>query len=136
VRDRDRLTPIAKGRLAAEVMWTYVRVRRATRGVDLPTGLERVRAPSRRRRIVDVTPDAGARLGHAVARTLGALPADSRCLMQSLVLSAMLARRGMATTLVIGVKPGETFGAHAWVELQGIPLLPPLADQFTRLVDL
>ena len=79
----------------------------------------------------------GLRLGRAVAKTLTKLPADSRCLMQSVVLTAMLERRATPVTLVIGVQqPGETFGAHAWVELDGTALLPTGGDQFARLVEL
>jgi hypothetical protein len=67
----------------------------------------------------------GRRLGRAVRRTLSALPADSRCLMSSLVLTRLLAKRGIASELVISVQPGEKFGAHAWVEHNGAALLPP-----------
>jgi hypothetical protein len=56
--------------------------------------------------------------------------------MQSLTLSALLARRGYASKLVIGVQAGEAFGAHAWVELDGRPLLPPGGEAFQRLVEL
>ncbi len=133
---QDRLAPAGKARLAAEVSWTYLHVRRVTRGVDLPTSLARLRAPldGPARQPIELT--AGLRLGRAVARTLRALPADSRCLMQSLVLTGMLARRGTPSTLVIGVKPGTSFAAHAWVEAGGQPLLPPLAEDFSRFVDL
>ena len=61
---------------------------------------------------------------------------DSRCLMQSVVLVAMLARRGAEASLVIGVRPGVDFGAHAWVELAGRALLPTFGDDFARLVEL
>lgn len=67
----------------------------------------------------------GRRLGRAVQRTLRALPADSRCLMSSLVLTRLLSKRGIESQLVISVQPGEKFGAHAWVEHQGAALLPP-----------
>jgi hypothetical protein len=48
----------------------------------------------------------------------------------------MLARRGAAATVVIGVRPGSPFGSHAWPELGGRPLLPALEGSFERLVDL
>jgi hypothetical protein len=67
----------------------------------------------------------GRRLGRAVRRTLGVLPADSRCLMSSLVLTRLLAKRGIESELVISVQPGEKFGAHAWLEHRGAALLPP-----------
>lgn len=130
-----RLPLTAKLRLAVEVTTTYAVARRAMKRHDLPTSIERLRAlPCRRPHVASY--HEGLRLGRAVASTLRVLPADSRCLMQSLVLTGLLARRGIDSTLVIGVRPGETFGAHAWVELQGYPLLPPMEQQFTRLVDL
>ena len=46
--------------------------------------------------------------------------------MRSLVLLRMLARRGVVCRLVIGVRPGETLEAHAWIEHDGHPLLPTL----------
>ena len=133
-----RLPLLVKLRLAIEVLLAYVAVRRAQFRSDLPKALRRIRRTGRRdaagRRPVGL--DDGLRLGNAVSRTLHALPTDSRCLAQSLVLVRLLARRGTQSTLVIGVKPGESFGAHAWVELGGTPLLPPMEDQFLRLVDL
>lgn len=134
--ERDRLGPISKARLAAEVTWTYLQVKRALRGVDLPTALARIRDVRGEPRRDAVTTGAGLRLGRAVSGTLRALPTDSRCLMQSLVLTRMLARRGGAGIVVIGVKPGEAFGAHAWVELDHDPLLPTFGGEFVRLVDL
>ena len=68
----------------------------------------------------------GRRLRQVVRRTLDPLPWDSRCLMRSLVLLRMLARRGVVCQLVIGVRPGETFEAHAWIEHGRHPLLPTL----------
>ena len=44
-----------------------------------------------------------ARFARAVQRTLRVVPLDGRCLMQSLVLTAVLARRGIDTKLLIGV---------------------------------
>ena len=76
------------------------------------------------------------RLARAVRRTLRTLPADSRCLMQSLVLTRLLARRGRSASLVIGVSPAGTFTAHAWVEREGVPLLPTHEDEFSRLAEL
>ena len=74
------------------------------------------------------------RLGRVVGRTLRLLPTDSRCLIQCLVLSRMLARRGIPGTLVVGVRSTPSFGAHAWVEHEGRPVLP--AGEYTRLIEL
>jgi hypothetical protein len=42
----------------------------------------------------------------------------------ALVLTRMLARRGIATTFVLGVRAQPQFAAHAWIELGGVALLP------------
>jgi hypothetical protein len=56
--------------------------------------------------------------------------------MQALVLSALLARRGIGSELVIGVRPGPSFAAHAWVELEG-RILPAGTDvDYRRLAAL
>jgi hypothetical protein len=71
-----------------------------------------------------------------VSRTLDVVPFDTPCLTRSLVLLSILARRRSKVQLVIGVRPGSEFGAHAWVELEGRPLLPPGADRFERLTEI
>ncbi len=67
---------------------------------------------------------------------LAVLPTDSPCLTQSLVLLALLERRGARTALVIGVAPGTEFAAHAWVECEGETLLPSGDGEFARLTEL
>ena len=45
---------------------------------------------------------------------------EASCLRQALVVSTLLRRRGLDAKLQIGVqRDGETFGAHAWVEVGG-----------------
>ena len=78
----------------------------------------------------------GLRLGRAVMRSLRLLPTDSRCLMRSLVLTGLLARRGIGSSLIIGVQSEPEFAAHAWVELGGQPLLPPGDTSLGRLTEL
>ena len=74
------------------------------------------------------------RLARLVARVLRPLPADTRCVNRSLVLLRMLARRGAGADLVIGVTAPSQFGAHAWLEIDGQPLLPAEDAGFERLV--
>jgi hypothetical protein len=51
-------------------------------------------------------------------------PVKATCLKQALVLSWLLGRRGIATTLRIGVaRGGGSFEAHAWLEQDGQVLL-------------
>ncbi len=53
--------------------------------------------------------------------------------MRSLVLTAMLARRGIPSSVVIGVRPEPEFAAHAWVESDGAAVLPP--GRYGRVVE-
>jgi hypothetical protein len=133
---QSQLSIPAKTRLAWEVTRTYRRTRRLVDRDNLPGVLAQIRGEEAEGAAAPVSLQEGFRLGRAVAKTLTRLPADSRCLMQSLVLTAMLARRGTPSVLVIGVQPGESLGAHAWVELGGVPLLPTGDDQFARLTEL
>jgi hypothetical protein len=57
-------------------------------------------------------------------------------LTRSLVLTRLLARRGIPSTLVIGVRSQPSFVAHAWVEYRGSALLPAERGTFQRLVEL
>jgi hypothetical protein len=51
-------------------------------------------------------------------------PLGTSCLKEALVLSRLLAGRGVASTLTIGVaRPRETFTAHAWLEHEGQVIL-------------
>ena len=123
---RKRMPADLRLRVAFEIVGTYAQVRRRMLRGDLGTVVGTLRSGA-----VDAhSPyDAyriGRRLGQPVRRTLDPLPWDSRCLMRSLVLLRMLARRGVVCQLVIGVRPGETFEAHAWIEHDGHPLLPTL----------
>jgi hypothetical protein len=113
-------------RVAFEIVGTYLKVRWRMLRWDVTRVVAALRADA-----VDLhSPyDAyliGRRLRRPVRRTLDPLPWDSRCLMRSLVLLRMLARRGVVCQLVIGVRPGEKFEAHAWIEHHGHPLLPTL----------
>jgi hypothetical protein len=134
-----RLTPAAKALLGAEVLGTYARVRRLLRRHDLPAVVAAIEAkapavaPASRR---SAPFRVGVRLARSSSRCLAALPTDSRCLTRSLVLMALLARRGVASKLVIGVRPGDDFAAHAWLERDGRPLLPPGGETYARLLEL
>jgi hypothetical protein len=126
-----RIAP--KAMLAGEIVATYARVRWLIRRDPLPAVVGSLRGRPSARAGGGV--ETGRRLGHAVGRTLSVLPADSRCLMQSLVLTRLLARRGIESRLVIGVRAGDRFAAHAWVEHGDVPLLPA-GSTFEQLVTL
>lgn len=92
-------------------------------------GMIRFASPSRRRAWLDVSPltadpDDAARhyacnVGRKVARIAHAAPLDLPCLPQALATRWVLARRGMASRLVIGAQrdPAKANGMdlHAWL---------------------
>lgn len=125
-----------KSRLAAEILRLYVWVLYARRRRSLPAVVAALRAdsPEAARPLSD--PIAPYRLAWGVQRVVGRLPTDSRCLVRSLVLVGLLARRSVVSTLVIGVSPGSKFAAHAWVELEGQQLLPAGESRYERLTEL
>jgi hypothetical protein len=118
-----RLRAFPKVQLTIEILLAYARVRwllwrhgvRPT--LDALRG-ERAAAPQNLLALDDT------RLASATARVLQLLPTDGRCLMRSLVLLALLARRGRDATLMIGVEPGRELRAHSWLETDGRPILP------------
>jgi hypothetical protein len=77
-----------------------------------------------------------ARLGRAVMKSLRPLPLDSRCLMRSLVLTGLLAKRGIYGKVIIGVQTTPKFAAHAWVEVDGQAVLPTNDPDYHRLTEM
>jgi hypothetical protein len=128
----------ARARLAAEILYDYAYIRRGLRHANLPDVLRELRHIPQRQGPLGAAPEDRARLARAVVRTLEPLPVDSRCLMRSLVLLRLLSRRGVAGSLVIAARPEERerLDAHAWVEVEGRPLLAPAGMQDSRLVTL
>lgn len=134
----EQLSPVRKVRLAAEVLRAYGYVRMVLPRRDLRGTVAALRRDEGRRSHAHPTLQhvQARRLSWAVQRTLRWIPGDSRCLMQSLVLTRLLTRRGLRSTLIIGVRPGEDFIAHAWVEHSRTPLLPAEQGIYSRLVEL
>jgi hypothetical protein len=63
------------------------------------------------------------------------VPVDATCLRKALVLAWLLARRGVGTTLRIGVaRSNRTLSAHAWLEWQGRVLLGSTGHEYLPLV--
>jgi hypothetical protein len=139
-RARARLLALSeKLRLVAEVLGAYARARRAMSGNDVRSALRDLRGqppPTGPAALDPETYGQALRLGSVVSRVCRPLPVDSRCLMQSLVLTSLLSRRGIGSSLVIAVRGGEKFGAHAWVELGDTALLPSGSETYERLVEL
>jgi hypothetical protein len=133
-----RLNPIERMRLAGEIAIAYLQARRELRRASIDTVVDSLRSrftpraqPSAAETLLQAR-----RLGRAVARVLGVLPGDTRCLVRSLVLTRLLARRGIATKLVIGTRSAPDFLAHAWIEYEGEPVLSVGDGSFARLVEL
>jgi Transglutaminase-like superfamily len=133
----ERWSLARKLRLALEIVPIYVRARWLLKRRGFETALAALRAIDRPTTMSELDQQlVGVRLGRGVERTLGPLPADSRCLIKSLVLTRLLARRGVDTRFIIGVRWAPNFQAHAWVEKAGIPLMDDGAGAYERLADL
>jgi Transglutaminase-like superfamily len=127
----------AKLRLVVEIVAAYGRVRWWLTRDTVPATVGRVRKRLPHP-VLGVSDDqaAAVRLARAVGRTLDPLPADSRCLMRSLVLTALLSHRGIGSTLVIGTRSHPAFAAHAWVEVDGRAVLPDGRGEYGRLLEI
>ena len=137
-------------RLAGEIVLAYVQVRRAIRDEPITGALARLRSPEAvpespgrpPGEVAVLAPDEREQAAHArhlasaVERTLALVPGDTRCLNRSLVLSRLLARRGIPAKLVIGARSAPAFAAHAWVEHDGRPILSPGDAALGRLAEL
>jgi Transglutaminase-like superfamily len=132
------LSAAQRARLAGEIVTAYLQARRELRRAPIASVVAALRsdqgaasqAPEREKL------EEALRLGRAVSRTLALMPGDTRCLARSLVLTRLLARRGLSAKLVIGARATPDFLAHAWVEYGGEPVLPPGDESFGRLVEL
>jgi Transglutaminase-like superfamily len=133
-----RLPVGTKVGLALETLAMYARVRWLLRrhGLERTVGAVRTRPVARDPLRDGRSRAAGARLARAASRTLSPLPADTRCLVKSVVVTSLLARHGIASTLVIAVKRDGAFIAHAWVEQDGRPVLPAGDPALRRLLEL
>jgi hypothetical protein len=133
-----RLSHAERLRLAAEILAAYAQARRALRRAPIESVVAVLRTqapPTSAMEPADMLAEAR-HLGNAVARTLAVVPGDTRCLTRSLVLTRLLARRGIPAKLVIGVRASPSFLAHAWVEHGAAPVLAPGDASFARLVEL
>lgn len=132
-----RLRPAERLRLVAEILAAYVQARQALRRAPIASVVVGLRSESSAAQpATPRTLGEARRLGRAVTRTLALVPGDTRCLARSLVLTRLLARRGIPGKLVIGARSAPDFLAHAWVEHDGDPVLATGDGEFGRLVEL
>lgn len=141
VSGEQPLGPGARVALGAEIVLCYMRARQELGRAPIDSVVELLRAGAPRdgpppSPSSPATVEQARRLGRAVATMLSLLPGDTRCLVRSLVLTRLLARRGISARLVIGARAGPEFLAHAWVECGGLPVLNPGDGTFGRLVEL
>jgi hypothetical protein len=130
-RWRTRLRPAMVG----EILVLYLRVRwlLVRRGLNATAvDLHDLGVPAAHPTETEADPRPG-QLALATMRVLRFLPADDRRIIGSLVLTGLLAKHGIASTLVIGVDSGPEFAARFWVEHEGAALLDPGA--FQRLLE-
>lgn len=71
-------------------------------------------------------------VARAVATAAAFFPGRAICLEQSVALHVLLRRSGHPAALRVGVQP-YPFRAHAWVELDGVPVYEN-ADQLVKFV--
>jgi hypothetical protein len=129
--------PLERARLVGEIVAAYVQARRELRRAPIDAVLAALRSESPPPALQTAATLQEARsLGWIVVRTLKLIPGDTRCLARSLVLTRLLARRGIPSKLVIGAQPAPDFRAHAWVECDGEPVLSPGDEGLGRLVEL
>jgi hypothetical protein len=133
----ERLSHSERVRLAVEILTAYAQAKRALRRAPIEAAVATLRSQS-----PPPSDDAtgslehARRLGWAVTRLLSHVPGDTRCLARSLVLTRLLATRGIEAKLVIGARTEPEFLAHAWVEHEGSAVLDPGDGSFGRLVEL
>jgi hypothetical protein len=128
-----RLGVLVRAALVVEILAAYGTVHWHLRRRDLPAVVTALRAGSVARRPL---PADDRRLAGAAVRVLSVMPGDTRCLVRSLVVLRLLARRGIDVRLIIAARPAPTFEAHAWVERGGRPLLPTRGLGNARLTEL
>lgn len=133
-----RHSPAQKAGLVVEVLTSYLLTQWWLRRRGLPAAVALARGEKQEQAgAAELGAHAYAlRLGQVVGRVLVALPTDTRCLARSLVLLRLLARRGVRTSLLIGVASDPEFSAHAWVEHDSRPLLPAGGGRFQQLTQL
>ncbi len=137
-RPAGPLPAAAKPFLIAEILTAYVAMAARMRRADIRTVIRSCRqvSASRPKRTPAERALVASRLGGAVSQTLSILPTDSRCLIQALVLTRLLATRSIPSRFIIGTRSDPQFEAHAWVECDGAAVLPVRGFGNDRLVEL
>jgi hypothetical protein len=80
--------------------------------------------------------DCAASLARLLTFAADHTPGRPACLARSVTLWFLLARRGVAARVKIGVRNTGSFSAHAWVEIDGRVFLdaPDVAERFAVIV--
>lgn len=75
------------------------------------------------------------RIGWAVSLMARKLPWHSRCLVRAVTAKVMLQRRGLRSTLYLGVRreDGRKVSSHAWLRCGDMPLVGGLSADYTIL---
>lgn len=111
-------------RWLVELLATRVQVEHALRQHGLDVAVSRLAPPVGR---VPAPPSEVEAIGELTGRLLrNRRWPRTTCLHRALTRFVMLRRRGLAPTFVVGVREGsEPIEGHAWLELNGVPMLEP-----------
>jgi len=83
-----------------------------------------------RARPIRATPSSAVAVAWAVTAVARRLPGCNTCLVKALATDVMLRRRGLSSTLHLGVRPPGlgTLDAHAWIDSDGAVVMGALED--------
>jgi hypothetical protein len=114
----------ARWRRGARMLWTWALMPRRIQREPLSTLLPRLTPPPS---AVPPRPDAVEEVAALAGFVLRLrLPLDNTCLTRSLTLFHCLRAERVPAQIVFGIRPGkELREGHAWLELDGRPLMEP-----------
>ena len=122
-----------RARDVAEIGWARVQCARRIRRLGIKS-VEMFLYPSESDRSFRAAPELGEGLSKLL-RARALLPFAHSCLLDSLTLRALLARRGLWSEIVVGVQ-ATPFKAHCWLESGGYALNddPDMLGRFTPIL--
>lgn len=120
-------SPLWHQRLMLAALWQLIFAVLRVRHLPFPRLMARARRPVQHLALQNTEADLAEtrRVGQIIRRVAKKLPFAVVCLPQALAAQEILRRRGIITSLHLGVRQDQdgTLPAHAWLSCHGIPLL-------------